>query len=251
MSFHDTFNATKNLLVSRLQELGITNATTNMGWTTLLNLHVPTYLTITVPAKININTQLNITGHLQKQDNTRLANKTIKLKVNNQLTQITATTNNNGEYSLTYTPTVSGTYTFQTIYAGDNIHGETSSSIESRSTGKTTSIMLLNTPTWIPYTTNTPYSITALLSDNTPTVLTGETLTMELTGGTSTTNTGTTNNEGEYTVTNNLLTSNSNVNLTVTYAGRGDYGASTKTSTIYVGGTFTWTNITVNGNVVM
>lgn len=253
MSFHDTFYQTKTLLVQRLQELGITNATMNMGWTTLLNLHAPSYLTITVPSgAITVGQALTITGKLTSDGTNGISGETINLKVNgNLVTGVAATTTSNGSYSLTYTPSSSGTYTFQTTYNGNNIHQNTNSATETRYTLKNTTITLTH-PAWMLYSTSETYNITATLKDENNNLLTGETITLEQTGGKVDTSSGTTNSNGAYSKTGNTLTSYNQVDITATFNGRADYNQSTASGTIDVGvGLGGYDNITVNGHVVI
>lgn len=94
-------------------------------------------ITVNVPEEVTAGKPMNITGKLTDEAGKPIVNKKVIVNVNG--TEITVTTDNNGNYKATYTPTQAGTLPVSVTYPGDNTYNP------ANATGKNAIVKRMNT----------------------------------------------------------------------------------------------------------
>lgn len=160
MTFRESFFAVKDLVEERLHDYGISSANADeMTWVAMLNTNLNTRVTIDVPLTLVYSDAFNITGTLETSTYRRLSNKTVKLigyesesdqSLGESPSQetgtvlATTTTDNNGEYSFTQTPSTMEPYSYKVVFEGTAVYNASESSMVYREIGKETSVINLN-----------------------------------------------------------------------------------------------------------
>ena len=222
MTFRESFFQVKQLLVSKLQRLGISAANMNLGWTSLLNLKIASALSISVPLSLVYSDNFNISGVLSNTANNGvISGANVKLKVGDTIVD-TTTTNTNGEYSFTRTPVHRGTHSFQVIFDGDNTFEASASTVVTREISKETSVLTAS-PSSQYVSIGDSITVNGSLTDDDGGILAGETISLLIDDIVE--DTTTTDSNGEYSFTF-TYPDNSTHTFKIVYGGDSNYTAS-------------------------
>ena len=181
---YDTFNSYKSTLVSKLNDLGVTNVSVNDTWSSLLNaipasvggIDVVTAISCNVSnTNITVNEQITISGVLEadkddtSSDNVDLEGylKGATVKIYNGQTLIgTTTTDSNGAYSYNYTPTSEGTLSILALFEGTDDYEQCSSSSTTVTVTTLKTLTLISDKDILSYADNDSATLTATYKEN-------------------------------------------------------------------------------------